>query len=241
MVQKCIASWKHHCPGYEIKEWNEENFSITNCPAYVQEAYSEKLWAFVTDYARLKIVYDHGGIYLDTDVELLKPLDKLLKFNGFFGYEDPTRISTGLGFGSVPQLPLLLEMMEDYHKISFYNADGSVNYTTCPDVNTHVFVRHGLWQNNKKQMLEGNVLILPTEYLCPIHYETDILFKTFRTISIHWFSKSWMTEESIIAHKARTKEVLWDFFIHFPNRILVRLIGKDRYKEIKRAFIRKKE
>lgn len=201
LANRCIASWKKHCPDYEIIEWNETNFNISQCPAYVQDAYHAGLWAFVSDYARLKIVYENGGVYLDTDVELLKPLDKLLEYRGFFAFEDPKRIATGLGFGAVPKLELLQEMMEDYHAMSFYHEDGSINYTTCPDVNTHVFLNHGLKQNNKKQILEGNILILPTEYLCPINYHTDMLVKTFRTISIHWFSKSWMTEASRIEHK----------------------------------------
>lgn len=239
LARRCISSWRQRCPDYEIVEWNESNFSINECPTYVQDAYNAGLYAFVSDYARLKIVYDHGGIYLDTDVELLKSLDKLLDYCGFFGFENPKLIATGLGFGAVPQLELLKEMMRDYHNLHFYHEDGSVNYTTCPNVNTHIFLEHGLKQNNKKQILEGNILILPTEYLCPIDYSTDIMRKTFRTISIHWFSKSWMTEASKLEHKRRAKEVIRDFWKHLPNRTLMYLLGDARYTKLKRLVKRK--
>ena len=101
LVQKCIHSWKKYCPDYEIIEWNESNFDISSCPLYVRQAYDVKKWAFVSDYARLKIIHTCGGIYLDTDVELIKSLDSLLEYNAFFGFEDGKYVATGLGFGAV--------------------------------------------------------------------------------------------------------------------------------------------
>ena len=94
---KCIRSWKKHCPDYEIHCWNEKNFDINVCP-YVKEAYEEKAWAFVSDYARLWIIYNYGGIYLDTDVELLKNIDNLLKYDVFMGFENKQYVNTGVGF-----------------------------------------------------------------------------------------------------------------------------------------------
>ena len=96
---KCLESWKKYCPDYEIIEWNETNFNLDSCE-YVREAYQAKKWAFVSDYARLKVVYDNGGIYLDTDVELIKSLDRLLKNKSFFGTETTGVVATGLGFGA---------------------------------------------------------------------------------------------------------------------------------------------
>lgn len=241
LAMRCIASWKRYCPDYQIIEWNESNIAINDCPAYVQDAYKEGLWAFVSDYVRLKVVYEHGGIYLDTDVELIKPLDNLLVYNAFFGFEAASQINTGLGFGAVAKTALINDMMADYQTMSFYNPDGSINYTTCPDINTHVFLRHGLKQNNKKQILNDNILILPTEYLCPINYHTDMLRKTSRTISIHWFSKSWMTAESKKLHQERAKEVIRDYWIHLPNRILRLLIGQTAYEALKNALKRRKK
>lgn len=172
LVKKCIASWKKYCKDYEIIEWNEENFDISQCPRYVQEAYQEKQWAFVTDYARLKIVYENGGIYMDTDVELRKNLNQFLKYNGYFGFEEGIHIATGLGFGALAKTPILYEMMEDYNNISFIREDGSYNLIPCPKINTNIFLKHGLKQNNTMQVIKGNILILPSIYLCPISYET---------------------------------------------------------------------
>lgn len=233
LAQRCIASWKKFCPEYEIREWNESNISISECPAYVQNAYREGLWAFVSDYVRLKVVYEHGGIYLDTDVELIKSPDKLLENEAFFGFEDGIHIATGLGFGAVAQLPILKELMDDYWQISFYNEDGTIHYITCPKINTHVFVNHGLLQNNKKQMLEDSVLILPTDYLCPVDYHTDRLKITRNTVAIHWFSKSWMTNASKEEHKKRAKKEKRDYWLHLPNRLLQRLLGDKWYAKIK--------
>lgn len=123
--------------------------------------------------------------------------------------------------------------MEDYFQMSFYNSDGSINYITCPDVNTHVFLKHGLIQNDKKQMLDDNILILPTIYLCPINYGTDIRRYSFKTISIHWFAKSWMTAESIQRHKERRKELIKDFWIHLPNRTVKKIIGEENFNKIR--------
>lgn len=99
LAVRCIESWKKYCPDYEIIEWNEDNYDI-NKISYVKEAYQARKWAFVTDYVRLDVVNQYGGIYLDTDVELLKSLDPLLKYKSFFGMEEGKFIATGLGFGA---------------------------------------------------------------------------------------------------------------------------------------------
>ena len=99
---KCIESWKKYCPDYEIIEWNEKNYDFRK-NQFMREAYDEKKWGFVPDYARLDIIYEHGGIYLDTDVEIIKPLDSLLKEQGFAGMEQPGIVALGLGFGAEPK------------------------------------------------------------------------------------------------------------------------------------------
>ena len=116
LIENCINSWRKKCPDYEIIEWNESNFDI-NCCDYVKEAYEAKKWAFVSDFARLKIIYDNGGIYLDTDVELISSLEKFLEYDSYFGFEDSEHINTGLGFGAVKHNPILEVMINDYFKI----------------------------------------------------------------------------------------------------------------------------
>lgn len=121
-AKKCIESWKKYCPAYEIIEWNEDNFDLTE-NRYAREAYEQKKWAFVSDYARLKIVYEQGGIYMDVDVELIKPLDELTELDGYMGFEKEIDgqmwIATGLGFGARAGHPIVGALLKDYEDIPF--------------------------------------------------------------------------------------------------------------------------
>ena len=140
---KCMESWKKYCPDWEIKEWNEQNYDVEKIP-YIRDAYKEKKWAFVSDYVRLDVVWQYGGIYLDTDVELIKPLDFFLEEEVFFALEKKNLcINTGLGFGAVPENRILRQLMELYEKLSFYMEDGSLNLIACPRYNTEFFVKKG--------------------------------------------------------------------------------------------------
>lgn len=236
MAEKCIKSWKKHCPDYEIIEWNEDNFDISSCPLYVRQAYEAKKWAFVTDYVRLKVVYDAGGIYLDTDVELIKSLDVLLKYDVYFGFDEGVLINTGLGFGAVKGAQILFEIMQDYELIPFVLPDGSYDLKTCSVRNTEILLSHGLQQNDKRQILEGNICILPSIYMCPIDFNTGKRHWSFRTISIHRFSLSWMTAQEKAAHDRRVRarrRARLDAWIHLPNRFFKKLLGEDAYSKIK--------
>ena len=206
-AKKCIASWKKYCPDYEIIEWNEDNCDLSAAPLYVQQAYELKKWAFVTDYVRLQVVYENGGVYLDTDVELLKSLDELLTYEAYFGFEGGRYVATGLGFGAKEGTGILREMMDDYNEISFVNADGTLDITPCPQRNTEVLLRHGLVQNGCKQLLDNSVWILPTSYMCPMNYETGLLTLAPETVSIHHYGASWHTLQ-----QTKMQEKRWRFF-----------------------------
>lgn len=195
LAQKCFASWKKFCPDYEIIEWNEDNFDINSAPLFVRQAYEAKKWAFVTDYVRLEVVYKHGGVYLDTDVEVISKLDDLLDYNAFFGTQNGIVINTGLGFGAVKGTPILSELMETYQSIPFVKEDGSYDNVTCPERDTEIFNRHGLVGNNSFQILPGNIVCLPMEYLSPKDYMTGEMTITENTKTIHHFAESWMTEK----------------------------------------------
>ena len=136
LLKKCIRSWMKICPDYQVVEWNEGNFDLSATPEYIRAAYEAKKWAFVSDYARLKIVYENGGIYMDTDVELLKPLDALLDYAGYFGFETAETVNTGLGFAAQKGLPMLQEMMQQYDNRVFNYESGQ--YLTCPIIDTGV-------------------------------------------------------------------------------------------------------
>lgn len=201
LAVRCIDSWKRYCSDYEIIEWNEDNFDIQSCPLYVRQAYEAKKWAFVTDYVRLQLVYEHGGIYMDTDVELLKSLNFLLNNLAYFGFEDGKYVNTGLGFGAVKGHPILKEMMEDYQDIPFILEDGSYDQTPCPMRNTQVLVAKGLRQDGSEQWLIDNVHVYPKDYFCPLNYATGQLKKTKNTVSVHRFSGSWQSEQERKAQK----------------------------------------
>ena len=140
LAEKCIQSWKKYCPDYEIVCWNEDNFDI-NQNKYAREAYESGKWAFVSDYVRLKVLYDEGGIYLDTDVELIKSLDPLVKENGYMGFDDNGVVSTGLGFACEKGNELVGALLADYDDIPFVLPDGTYDITPCPDRNTKVMER----------------------------------------------------------------------------------------------------
>lgn len=244
LALKCIKSWKKHCPDYQIIEWNEDNFDISSCPLYVRQAYEVKKWAFVTDYVRLKVVYDHGGIYLDTDVELIKSPNELLAYSAFFGFEYGEYIATGLGFGSEKQADILREMMADYGSISFVRSDGSYDTLACPVRNTGVLLRRGLRLDNTKQIID-DALILPSEYLCPYDGRTGYLNKTENTVSIHWYNGSWLPSERRKDHrnhylKSERAKII-DYILHIPNRMGRKIIGDRAYDRLKKVLKRKRD
>lgn len=216
-VLKCIRSWKRYCPGYEIVEWNEKNFNVNVIP-YTAQAYEHGKWAFVSDYARLKVIYDYGGVYLDTDVELKKPLDTLLSCQGFLGLEKINsvyQVNTGLGFGAVRGHPLIKKMLESYHNLSFLRPDGSMDLQPCSERNTRLLRQEGFDGTNRRQIV-GEMHILPTEYLCPMDYVTGEINKTKRTVSIHHYQATWLE-----------REVITERGVKYLAR---RLLGKYRYR-----------
>jgi hypothetical protein len=188
---KCIESWKKYCPQYEIVCINEENFDISQ-NKYAKEAYDAGKWAFVSDFARLKVLFQNGGIYLDTDVELLKPLDDLIIDSGFMGFDDNGLVSTGLGFGCEKGNELVGALLKDYDDIPFVLPNGSYDTTPCPDRNTKTIVNLGMDIDNKNQVFMG-IKMLPEDYLCPIKYYTGKKIITKNTYSIHHFCASWTT------------------------------------------------
>ena len=240
LAQKCIKSWEKYCSDYIIFEWNELNYDTNSAPLYVQQAYHAGKWAFVADYVRLQVVYENGGIYLDTDVELIKKPDNLLKYSAYFGFEGIDYINTGLGFGSEKENPILVELMRDYEKISFILEDGSLDVTPCPFRNTNVFIRRGLKRDGTLQRLEGDILILSAEYLCPLDNATRVLHKTKNTISIHHFNASWQTVEQRKKHdklaRQRRINIQRERIVYFPRWMMRKIMGDKRYEKLKKKI-----
>lgn len=238
LAEKCIRSWKKHCPDYEIIEWNEDNYDLSMAPLYVRQAYEAKKWAFVTDYVRLQVVYEHGGIYMDTDVELIKPLDDLLTYDAYFGFEDERFIATGLGFGARKHAPILKELMDDYQDTPFLLQDGSYDVMPCPQRNTEIFRRHHLMQDGRRQILDGDILILPPIVLCPIDFETKLRRYSADTISIHWYDASWQTEEERNYCAEEVKKQRKKKMVLFVKDRAKQFLGEKTYLGIKKMMKR---
>ncbi|MRF68178.1 glycosyl transferase [Escherichia coli] len=206
---QCIASWRKFCPEYEIIQWDESNVNLSSC-TFVKQAFATKKWAFVSDYIRLKIIYENGGIYLDTDVELLGSLDPFLLNDGFMGFEygNPYFVNTGLGFGSVPKNRLIHLLINNYENTKFISDDGILDTTPCPQRDTNVLKEMGLIPNNQFQNIHG-IDIYPADYFCPISFTGEKNFSE-NTISIHHYNASWHTdiEKKNIARNKKFNKVL---------------------------------
>ena len=176
---RCIESWKRNCLGYEIVRWDESNYDVTKNP-YMHEAYEAGKWAFVADYARIDVVNAHGGLYFDTDVEVLRPFDEFLNCSMFAGWEsrDPlldklgipyeNSVAFGLGYGAECDHPVLQDLLDFYDELSFYNEDGSMNLVACPHYQTESLKKFGLNDSARtRQSLPGGIEIYPEDYFSP--------------------------------------------------------------------------
>ena len=238
LAEKCIKSWKKYCPDYEIIEWNEDNFDIASAPLYVRQAYDAKKWAFVTDYVRLKIVYDNGGIYMDTDVEIIKPLDGFLNHNAFFGFEDEQHIATGLGFGAEKSYALLQKLMDDYLDISFIDENGEYDLMPCPQRNLRCFQDFGVRSNNQIQVING-CAFYPTDYFCPKDFHTNQIIITERTHTIHHFSGSWIDPTQRKNEEKWRRRQKWDKILRVPKRVAKEILGNTNYEKLRELLLRK--
>lgn len=231
LAEKCIRSWKKFCPDYELVEWNEENFDISTAPLYVRQAYEAGRWAFVTDYVRLVGLTQMGGIYMDTDVEVIKPLDKYLHHQGFAGFETLDRVQTGL-LACEKEHPLFLEFLEHYHSAVFLKEDGTQDITTNVEVLTALCERHGLRLDGTYQELDG-FAVYPKDVFCPVEYETMKLKKTRRTAVVHWFSGSWHTQQERDALEAEKRRQREERNSNLRVKIGTALLGEKGYEKVK--------
>lgn len=203
-VKRCIESWKKMCPDYEIRCWDESNFDV-NAHPFTKAAYKAKAWAFVSDYARLKVVYDNGGIYLDTDVELLKNLDSLREYQCYIGVQQSEHLcTTGLGFGATKSNPIVQQMLKKYDQIVF--SEEKKTEFACPYLNNAVLKELGYVYNDTSPTDLDGTLVLPPKYMDPIAPGKGMQFlKCNDTISIHHYSASWLGNKT----KWRRKIIRW--------------------------------
>ncbi|MFV0557791.1 MAG: glycosyltransferase family 32 protein [Enterococcus sp.] len=227
-VEKCIASWRKFCPAYEIIEWNESNYDVNKHP-YMAEAYHQGKFAFVSDYARLDIVHEFGGIYLDTDVELIKSLDSLRTEECYMGLELPGKVNTGIGFGAKKHSEVIRLNLAAYDGVHFINQEtGKANQTTCVDYTSRVLQNLGLTQADETQWLK-NITIYNTSYFCPLNMETKKLQLAAETISIHHYDASWYSQNQFVRQLNK-----WLLPIKIKARKRInQLFGENAYEKVK--------
>lgn len=205
---KCIKSWKKFFPDYEIIEWNENNYDVHKIP-YISQAYEAKKYAFVSDYARFDILYEHGGIYFDTDVEVIKSMDKIIEQGAFAGVELPGKLAAGLGLASPAASPIYKEILDSYKHSQFIDKNGENDLTTVVIRVSDIFRKYGFTDENKIQNICG-IIIYPTEYFCPYNYENNTMKITTNTYTIHHYDGSWLSQEDL-SLKLRRAYIDWGY------------------------------
>lgn len=223
-ARKCIASWRKYLPDYEIKEWNEDNFDV-NSIAYTRQAYEAKKYAFVSDYARFWILYHYGGLYFDTDVEVVADMDEIISRGAFMGIEQGASldrkpmVAPGLGLGVEAGHVFYHKMLQVYANQSFINPDGSQNNLTIVTYTTRELYAHGMKPYEDVQEVDG-IWIYPADYFCPMDSTTGIITRTKRTVAIHHYDCSWMNHNTV------------GFRIHQLKNCLFKLIGQKNAQKI---------
>ena len=220
-IQECINSWYQHLPDYQIIEWNEDNFDV-NALQYTKDAYEAKKYAFVSDVARVKALYEMGGIYLDTDVVVFKSFDEILNNKCVLGFESENYVATSF-MASEPKYSLMKEFYDLYTDIKFYDENGNIVSGTNVSKLTDMLLNKGLKRNNRFQTIENDIVIYPKEYFSPYEYGYGVYQYTDNTICVHHFEVSWLPK--------RTK------YFRIIKKYLCKIIGYERTKKL-RNFIK---
>ncbi len=230
LAEKCIASWKKFLPDYEIREWNDDNFDVNMIP-YTEEAYRQGKYAFVSDYARFWVMYKYGGLYFDTDVEVIRPMDDIISHGNFMGFEtDPDgdntpgryaprycfAVALGLGFGMEKAHPFMQRMMEYYKGLEFKGAVMEPWFKTIVAYTTEVLMEEGL-KNVKGIQQVGDITVYPHEYFAPIDVVTGRLHVTQNTYTIHRYMGSWDNDKKT-GLKDRLRNLLPEWVFYLNNR-----------------------
>ncbi len=231
-AEKCISSWRTHLPGYEIRRWDESNFDVNIIP-YTSDAYKAKKYAFVSDYARYWILYHHGGLYFDTDVELIRGIDDILAKGAWMGCETPCRpdidpktvsrppwVNPGLGLAMSKGHEFISEILSIYATMTFTLPDQRAEIENVVTITTRILAKHGLKYTPGIQPV-GDINIYPSDYFCPISTDDGKLRLTENTRSIHWFDQSWQSP----ARK-------------YGRRIILALGGTKAKKILKKIFFK---
>ncbi len=229
LARKCIVSWRKYLPEYEIKEWNESNFDVNIIP-YTAEAYQVKKYAFVSDYARFWILYKYGGLYFDTDVEVLRPMQEIIRQGPFMGCEceakeggtpDEMGVAPGLGLGVNPGLGLYKELLDLYAPLHFLNSDRTYNLKSVVQYTTELLVGHGLKNTDQVQFV-ADVYIYPKDFFNPMNIQTREIILTEKTYTVHHYAGSW--SNSFSHFKRKLKDLLGPHIMRILIKIKMRFV-----------------
>lgn len=213
---KCIESWKKFLPEYELKLWNEDNFDL-NCNQYVREAYENRKFAFVSDYVRLYALYTEGGVYMDTDVEVLRSFDTFLHSNAIFGFESNGPVQSCM-IASEKGGTCVKDLMEEYNVRRFVKEDMTFDLTPNTVPISDYMIKKGAALNDSYQEIEGIATIYPSEYFSPVNQNTGEICTTENSYCIHHFAGSWMPTNMKFASRMK--------------KALSRIIGAERMNRI---------
>ncbi len=191
LAKKCLKSWKKYLPDYQIVRWDENSFDV-NAHPFTKEALEAKKWAFITDYVRLFVLHEIGGVYMDTDVEVIKPIDEFLVHSAFSSFESPFLIPTGL-MSSSKHNSWISTLLEYYDNKHFFDKDGNSELIANTNIITQISQeKFNLQITNSYQVLEGDVHIYPSDYFCPMNWETKRIEPTNISYALHHFAGSWI-------------------------------------------------
>lgn len=226
IILSCIASWKKYMPEYEIREWTEENYDVNQSP-FIKEAYEQKKWAFVSDYARFDIIYHYGGIYFDTDVELLKPIPtEILEKNNFTGFETAGKVNPGLVYADIQEGEITKQILDQYNRIHFC-FDSKSDSMTVNTIVTSILEPLGLLRNNHFQVIAG-LTIYPSSVFCAFDQDVMEIDISENTVSVHHYAGTW-TEKTL---KNKIRKLLKRMFGVEGYRRLLNIYRKVRGKNI---------
>lgn len=227
LAKKCISSWKKILPDYEIIEWNEQNFDI-NCCDYVKEAYQTKKYAFVSDYVRLYVLVKYGGVYMDTDVEVIKSIDKFLEYKAFSGFETINQIPTGI-MSCEKNFELFVEFLKYYDNLHFIEQNGNLKLISNVIMMTRICKKYGLILNDKQQIIK-DFMLFPSEYFCPKRkkekWKEHVV--TENTYTIHHFAGSWLPFYTRMYKKILVLLGKYALYMRKLKNVLVKLFKIDR-------------
>ena len=235
LMKKCIKSWKKFCPDWEVVLWNEDSFDVKST-LWTKQAYEAKKYAFVSDYVRLKALYEMGGVYLDTDVELVQNLDVFTKLDGYVGFACNLGLSTGL-IGAAKAHPFIQRWFEHYHGKQFHTDQGD-DMLPNTEYSTQLLLEKGLQLNDQKQTV-FQMTVYPQTYFCPLFVDSFRNLKSKHTYAIHYFSATWRKESERKAFQRAKWRQTWiwkvaDTMRYFPKRIARKMLGDDNIERIKK-------